>query len=149
MQRAKDLNGLLTILANASRALNRAVPILSRLPDTESQIQSQDLNTVRTELEMAGRDLAGGIVDLRELPFDEHAWGLNFNESAVQLASEPDPQPFPHEVPVVERTQVRDELFDFDSQPQDLGEAPDLLAGIDTDQPTQDDTPTVPILENL
>lgn len=146
MQRAKDINGLLTILAGASQALNRLLPILDRLPDQESQIQAQDLKEVRENLEMAGRDLAGGIVDLRELPFDEQAWTLNFNETPVQLASEPDPEPEPWVEPV-RRTPVRDSLFDFESPPvQDLGEAPDLLDGIDTSQPAYDDAPTVPIL---
>ncbi len=153
MQRAKDLNGLLTILANATQALTRVVPILNRLPDTESQIQTQDLRSVREDLEMLGRDLAGGVVDLRELPFDEPAWKLNFNDAPIQLASEPDPKPqaghefWPDEVPLVRRTPEREGLFDFDSPPvQDLGEAPDLLQGIDTSQPAYDDAPTVPIL---
>lgn len=146
MQRAKDLNGLLTILAGATQALNRLVPILDRVPDQECQIQSQDLKEVRENLEMAGRDLAGGVVDLREVPFDEKAWTLNFKESPIQLASEPDPEPSEYVEPV-NRTPVRDSLFDFDSPPvQDLGEAPDLLAGIDTNQPAYDDAPTVPIL---
>lgn len=149
MKRAKDLNGLLTIVANATQALTRVVPILDRLPDTESQIQTQDLRAVREDLEMLGRDLAGGIVDLRELPFDEQAWKLNFNESPVQLASEPDPEPEPWVEPL-RRTPVRDSLFDFESPPvADLGEAPDLLDGIDTSEPAYDDAPTVPILENL
>ena len=156
MQRAKDLNGLLTILASATQALTRVVPILNRKPDTESQIQTEDLRAVREELEMLGRDLTGGIVDLRELPFDEGAWKLNFNETSIQLASEPDfernsfsfpdDDVWPDEVPKVERTQVREDLFEFDAPPvRDLGEPPDLLQGIDTTQPVYDDEPTVPM----
>ena len=153
MQRAKDLNGLLTILANATQALTRVVPILNRLPDTESQIQTQDLRSVREDLEMLGRDLTGGVVDLRELPFDEGAWKLNFNDSPLQLAGEPDPKPqaghefWPDEVPLVRRTPEREGLFDFESPPvQDLGEAPYLQNWIYTSQPAYDDAPTVPIL---
>jgi hypothetical protein len=152
MQRAKDLNGLLTILAEATHALDRVVPILNRLPDTESQIQTQDLRVVREELEMLGRDLAGGVVDLRELHFDESAWKLNFNDSPLQLASEPDHKPdsaidlTDEYVEPLDRTPVRDSLFDFDAPPvQDLGAAPDLLQGIDTNEPTYDDAPTVPL----
>lgn len=148
MERAKDLNGFLTLLQQATHKVGQAAKVLSERQDTESQIQFATLSQLRDELEFAGRDLAGGVIDLREIAFDERAWSLLFSEPVIPLASETfEPVRLPE--PEVVRTPERESIFDFDGQPQDfgLGIPDDLLEGIDTDTPTQDDTPTVPILE--
>jgi hypothetical protein len=105
---------------------------------------------VRDSLEFIGRDLVGGVIDLRELPFDEPTWSLLFKDAALQLASE---KTASEEIELTERapappTEVQEDLFDFDSAPSDhgLGIPPDLLDGIDTEAIPFDDAPTVPIL---
>lgn len=151
MERAKDLNGLLTLIQKATRIAGQATSVLSERLDTESQIQLADLREVRDELEFIGRDLAGGVIDLRELPFDEHSWTLLFNESVIPLASEAVEEREPVHVPAPP-TEVQDDLFDFSGTPSDhgLGIPPDLLDGIELDDEVPyDDAPTVPILENL
>ena len=149
MERTKDLNGLLTLLQEATRIVGSTARVLSERNDTESQVQFADLRKLRDELEFAGRDLAGGVIDLRELPFDESAWSLLFKEERLQLASE--------KTEVIELTEQapapteeQEDLFDFDTVPGDhgLGIPPDLLDGIDTDAVPYDDAPTVPILLN-
>jgi hypothetical protein len=112
--------------------------------DTESQIQCAALRKTQDLLEFVGRDLAGGVIDLRELHFDERTWTLLFKEAVIPLAIE--------EIELTERapappppTVAQEDLFDFDSEPSDhgLGIPPDLLDGIDTDQVDFDDTPTL------
>jgi hypothetical protein len=112
--------------------------------DTESQIQCAALRKTQDLLEFVGRDLAGGVIDLRELHFDERTWSLLFKEAVIPLATE--------EIELTERapapplpTLAQEDLFDFGSEPSDhgLGIPPDLLDGIDTDQVDFDDTPTL------
>ena len=147
MERAKDLNGLLTLLQTATQTVGSATRVLSERPDTESQVQFAELRKLRDELEFAGRDLAGGVIDLRELPFDEHAWTLLFSEPVIPLASEePEPEPVPYVEPPLPRTEEQDDLFDFDAVVSDhgLGIPPDLLEGIELDvEVPYDDCPTL------
>lgn len=151
MERAKDLNGLLTLIQAATRATGQATSVLADRLDTESQMQVAALRQTRDELEFIGRDLAGGVIDLRELHFDERSWTLLFREPVIPLAAEEiEPREAAH-VPAPP-TGVQDDLFDFESAPGDhgLGIPPDLLDGIETDgEAPYDDAPTVPILENL
>lgn len=146
MERAKDLNGLLTLLQRATRTVGSATRVLSERPDTESQVQFADLRKLRDELEFAGRDLAGGVIDLRELPFDERAWSLLFSCPVIPLATE-EPEPRAEYVePFSAPTEVQDDLFDFDGAPGDhgLGIPPDLLDGIELDgEVAFDDAPTL------
>ena len=145
MERAKDLNGLLTIIAAATRATGAASAMLSERNDTESQMQRAALRQTRDELEFIGRDLAGGVIDLRELPFDERSWSLLFRCPVIPLASdEPEPRE-PAHVPAPP-SEVQDDLFDFDSSPGDhgIGIPPDLLDGIEVDDEiAYDDCPTL------
>lgn len=149
MERAKDLNGLLTLLQKATRVAGQATSVLAERLDTESQLQLVALREIRDELEFAGRDLAGGVIDLRELPFDEHSWTLLFNEPVIPLATEEVEEREPAPEPSAP-TEVQDDLFDFDGTPGDhgLGIPPDLLDGIELDgEVAYDDAPTVPFLE--
>lgn len=150
MERAKDLNGLLTLIRAATRATGQATAVLADRLDTESQMQVASLRQTRDELEFIGRDLAGGVIDLRELHFDEKAWTLLFNQPVIPLATEETETREAAPAPV-EPTALQDDLFDFESSPGDhgLGIPPDLLDGIDTSELDVDDTPTVPILEGL
>jgi hypothetical protein len=152
MERAKDLNGLLTLLQEATQAVGSVIPVLAARPDTESQAQRARLLKIRDSLEFIGRDLVGGVIDLRELPFDEPTWSLLFKDAALQLASE---KTASEEIELTERavvpappTDEQEDLFDYDTVPGDhgLGIPPDLLDGIDTDAIPYDDAPTVPIL---
>lgn len=149
MERAKDLNGLLTLLQEATQATGSACGVLADRLDTESQMQLRRLRETRDALEFAGRDLAGGVIDLRELPFDERAWSLLFSCPVIPLAVE---EPEPRDVAETHRppTDTQDDLFDFSSEPGDhgLGIPPDLLDGIDLDDEVPfDDAPTVPFLD--
>ena len=85
MERAKDLNGLLTILREATHAVGQVIPVLDERQDTASRAR---LGEIRDSLEYVGRDLAGGVIDLRELPFNERTWNLLFIEPVIPLASE-------------------------------------------------------------
>lgn len=86
MERAIDLNGLLTILREATQAVGQVIPVLEARQDTESLFQRARLREIRDSLEYIGRDLAGGVIDLRELPFDERTWSLLFREPVIPLA---------------------------------------------------------------
>ena len=120
MERAKDLSGLLILIREATLATGSASSVLAYRQDTESQIQCASLRKIRDQLEFLGRDLAGGVIDLRELPFHEKAWTLLFGEPIIPLATEQPalqeerPTPLPP-------TELQDDLFDFASTTQDHG----------------------------
>lgn len=143
--RAKNMDGLLTILHDATVRLSNAICFLGNVPGDEAKMQQRDLTEIRECLDRAGRDLASGVVDLRELTFDEKAWALLFQETTEDL------EPVSNTVPVLDefsnappRSLEQEDLFDF--TPVDLSEPPDLLDGIELGPPSQEDIPTVPII---
>lgn len=115
MERAKDLSGLLILIREATLATGSASSVLASRQDTESQIQSASLRKTRDQLEFIGRDLAGGVIDLRELPFDEQSWTLLFGEPVIPLAVEkPEPQEDRFPEPGLP-TELQEELFDMEN----------------------------------
>jgi hypothetical protein len=88
--RAKNFEGLLDLVSEASAALRQNHRLLSRTSDTESVIAAKQSHELGKSLEFLGRDLASGLVDLLEVPFDERAHRRVFDNSGLVLASEPE-----------------------------------------------------------
>lgn len=195
IHRAKNYEGLLALVAEATRTLRENLPLLARTQDNDSVMATHQTHDILADMEFLGRDLAAGLVDLEASPFDRRAHRVCFTDSDLILASDPDrrrssgrrredltgtPEPAPiQERPLSEERTAFGFSGDLKSEeqhraecpeyPQELlltdestsedlfhegvdmasfvGEAPDLLAGIDTSEPTYDDAPTVPILE--
>jgi hypothetical protein len=90
VKRAKNFEGLLELLSEAAVTLRENHTLLRRTRDTESVMAATRSEDTAKNLEFLGRDIASGLVDLIEVPFDKSAHTLTFTNSGVLLASDPD-----------------------------------------------------------
>jgi len=146
-QRAKDYEGLLGLVREATKALAENLCLLHRSQDDDSLMAVDSTRTVLARLEFLGRDLGSGLVDLELAPFDRKAWALLFNDGEKTPSPKtrlPDPATLfgapKDEIvlvsPIPSNNDPRTQIFDFESSAGDLRRR---------DQ--EDDTPTIPLIQ--
>ncbi len=175
MKRAKNFEGLLAIVAEATQTLRENHRLLGRARDTDSVMAERRTAETLASVEFLGRDLASGIVDLEATPFDAQAHKQAFDGTAIRLADDPERRVNPGRrasdrvVPEVEReiappvVPPERAAFDFEggelkSPAQHREECDEIVAqpSVDimspdfefpkADGPSVDETPTVPII---
>ena len=137
MNRARNFEGLMQIMHEAVASMNEARYLLERFKDTESLIAKKHISDAHRDLSAAARDLASGLVDLQELPFDRAQHQLIFGKTEFSLRDDSFPAQEEEEVVLTEVdmeevNSVREVNFDFDTVPGDFGNA----AMLEEDVPT-------------
>jgi hypothetical protein len=124
-KRAKDFEGMMRALFEALATLMEDLVLLRRSMDDDSVMAVERTEEIAARLEFLGRDLASGLVDLEQAPFDRKTWARLFNTPEEDV---PDPVTL-FEVPKDEIVLThplpdlgdpRNEIFDFENSPGDF-----------------------------
>jgi len=130
-KRAKDFEGMIRTVYEALETLIENLALLRRSKDDDSLMSVERTDTIVSRLEFLGRDLASGLVDLEEAPFDRQTWASLFNTPEEVPSNLPDPE---DEIvltrPLPDLDDPRNEIFDFENSPGDFydeDETPEIL----------------------
>jgi hypothetical protein len=90
IRRAKNFEGLLSLISEAEVALRENHVLLARTGDISSVMAAKRSHELSRSFEYLGRDIASGLVDLLEIPFDEKTYHHVFTNTGIVLESEPE-----------------------------------------------------------
>jgi len=121
-KRAKDFEGMIRALYEALATLIEDLALLRRSGDDDSIMAVERTEEIVARLEFLGRDLASGLVDLEQAPFDRKTWAAIFNSPEEVPSNLPDPAK--DEIvltrPRPDLDDPRNEIFDFENSPGDF-----------------------------
>ena len=126
---------MIRALYEALATLIEDLALLRRSRDDDSIMAVERTEEIVARLEFLGRDLASGLVDLEQAPFDRKTWAAIFNSPEEVPSNLPDLwAPQTDEIvltrPRPDLDDPRNEIFDFENSPGDFydeDETPEIL----------------------